>query len=62
MDHWNNVWPEYAKDECETFTGDSVHHHVKWSGKPEVHEIPGPVKLRFYLRNASLYGFQFADA
>ncbi len=62
MDHWNNVWPDYAKDQCEMFTGDNVHHPVRWSARQEVHEIRGPVKLRFYLKNAALYGFQFADA
>ncbi len=62
MDHWNNVWSEYAKDKCQTFTGDSTHHHVKWSGKETVHKIRGPVKLRIYLKNALLYSFQLADS
>ena len=44
------------------FTGDSVHQRVNWSGRETVNEIPGGVKLKFYLRNAELYGFQFADS
>lgn len=62
MDAWNNVWEEYSVEKCQTFTGDGVRHQVKWSGRETVNEIPGAVKLRFYLRNAELYGFQFADS
>ena len=60
-DNWNNVWDEYSRERCERFSGDAVHHRVKWSGHDTVNEIPGSVKLKFYLRNAELYGFQFAD-
>ena len=60
MDTWNNVWEEYGRDECAKFTGDAVRHQVNWSGRETVSEVPGAVKLRFYLRNAELYGFQFA--
>ena len=60
MDTWNNVWDEYSGEACETFTGDAVRHQVKWSGHQTVSEVPGAVKLRFYLRNAELYSFQFA--
>ena len=62
MDHWNNVWPEYAKDKCQTFTGDSTRHHVRWSDRQTVDAIPKPLKLRFTLKNASLYSFGFADS
>ena len=62
MDGWNNVWEEHSRDRCERFTGDAVRHPVKWSGRETVNEIPGSVKLKFYLRNAELYGFQFADS
>ncbi|MCY3801402.1 MAG: hypothetical protein OXG46_07465 [Chloroflexi bacterium] len=62
MDGWNNVWAEYSRDRCRRFTGDAVRHPVKWSGRETVNEIPGGVKLKFYLRNAELYGFQFADS
>ncbi len=42
--------------------GDAVRHPVKWSGRETVNEISGGVKLKFYLRDAELYGFQFADS
>ena len=62
MDGWNNVWAEYSRERCRRFTGDAVRHPVRWSGRETVNEIPGGVKLKFYLRNAQLYGFQFADS
>jgi hypothetical protein len=62
MDNWNHVWPGYGKADCQTFTGDSVHHKVAWTGGDAVNMIPGIVKLRFHLRDAELYSFQIADS
>ena len=62
MDSWNNVWNGYSGENCRAFTGDSVHHQIAWSKRDTVSEIPGSVKLRFYRRNAELYGFQFAES
>ena len=62
MDGWNNVWSGFSRDDCQTFDGDSVHHQVNWSGGGKVDQNPGHIKLRIYLKNAELYGFQFADS
>ena len=62
MDGWNNVWEEYSRENCRTFTADAVHHRVAWSRSDTIDEVPGAVKLKFYLRDAELYGFQFADS
>lgn len=61
MDAWNNVWETYSKGECQAFEGDSVRHRVGWAKGDEVSAIPGAIKLKFYLRNAELYGFHFGD-
>ena len=61
MDGWGNVWDGYGRDDCRPFSGDDVHHQVSWSDGGEVNKIPGSIKLRFHLRNAELYGFQFAE-
>ena len=61
MDNWDNVWEGYARQDCRPFTGDSVHHKFSWSGGDAVNMVPGIIKLRFHLRNAELYSFQFAD-
>ncbi len=61
MDGWGNVWDGYGRDDCRPFSGDDVNHQVSWSDGGEVNKIPGSIKLRFHLRNAELYGFQFAE-
>lgn len=55
------AFEEYSREQCQRFTGDGVRHRVKWSGRETVNEIPGYVKLRFFLQNAELYSFQFDD-
>jgi len=35
---------------------------VTWKGRDSLLGIPGAVKLRFHLRNAELYSFQFVPA
>ena len=60
-DVWGNVWDGYSREECERFTGDSVRHRVTWSSPATLNQIIGPVKLKFYLRDADLYGFRFAE-
>ena len=61
-DAWGSPWDGYSRQECQTFTGDSVHHPVAWASSETVNDIATGVKLKFYLRNAELYGFQFADS
>ena len=59
MDGQGNLLEEYSRENVQRFTGDSVKHHVKWSGRTTVNEIPGSIRLKFHLREAELYGFQF---
>ena len=61
MDAQGNVLDEYSRENSEPFTGDSVKHRLKWSGRTTVNEIPGAVRLKFFLQRAELYGFQFVD-
>ncbi len=60
-DRWDNVWDGFSREDCDTFTGDDIHHRVTWQGRDAVDEVPDSVKLRFYLKNAELYSFQFAN-
>ena len=59
LDSWNNVWDGYSRQDCRRFTGDSVHHQVRWADRDTVDEIKRSAKLRIHLKNAELYGFQF---
>lgn len=50
----------YSSDRCDTFTGDERRHVVTWGGNDRVDALAGrPIRLRFHLRNAALYAFQF---
>ena len=50
----------YSSDRCDTFTGDERRHVVTWGGNERVDALAGrPIRLRFHLRNAALYAFQF---
>ena len=51
----------YGLAECEPRSGDHVRHEIMWKGYPDLGRLSGqPVRLRFHLRNAALYSFQFA--
>jgi hypothetical protein len=50
----------YSLDACDGFTGDAIRHRVTWNGRSDVGRLAGrKVRLRFRLRNAALYAFQF---
>jgi hypothetical protein len=52
--------PGYRAGECDGFVGDELHHVVTWKGNASVRELAGQaVRLKFYLKNAALYSFQF---
>ena len=49
--------PGYGASDCRAAESDEVHHAVRWKGHDRI-ETNQPVRLRFYLRNASLYSFR----
>ena len=50
----------YSSDRCDTFAGDERRHVVTWGSNERVDTLAGrPIRLRFHLRNAALYAFQF---
>jgi hypothetical protein len=57
LDASGNVIPQFAKENCAAFTGDSTHTEITWPGA-DIGTLAGqPVKFRFYLTNGSLYSF-----
>jgi hypothetical protein len=53
--------PGYAVAECDRLMTNSVAHRVSWRGKPDVSALAGkPVRLKFIMRSAKLYAFQFS--
>jgi hypothetical protein len=52
--------PGFALDQCDTFRGDSIAHVVTWAKNTDVGALQGkPVRLRFVMRGARIYSFQF---
>lgn len=51
----------YALEDCdEIYTANEINRVVKWNGKREVDELAGKrIRLRFVMRDADLYAFQF---
>ena len=54
-----NVLGGCALDRFDTYTGDSLNAVMTWQGKPDIPHS-GCLRLRFFMRNASLYSFAFA--
>jgi hypothetical protein len=49
----------YRRNECLLTAFDSTRQEVTWREKPDLASLRGrPVRLRFYLQHADLYGFQ----
>lgn len=52
----------YSAEESDPFGGDEIRHIVTWDGRDDLPGLAGqPVRLRFHLRKAALYAFQFTD-
>jgi len=53
--------PGFATAECEEIGGNFIDQRVYWKGRPDLSALAGkPVRLRFDLKRAKLYAFQFA--
>ena len=54
--------PGFALAECNELFGDTVDRVVTWKGGGDVRSLVGkPVRLRFELKDADVYSFQFGD-
>lgn len=50
----------YTLNDCAEIFGDSIRHTVRWNGGGNVRSLEGrPIRMRFALRDADLYAFQF---
>ena len=60
LDAYDHPIRGYHAEDCDPIHQDSVRCRVTWNGCDDVRPLEGqPVRLRFYLRYASLYAFQF---
>ena len=54
--------PGFTLDEADEIYGNFIHRTVTWQGKDDVGPLAGkPVVLRFAMRDAKLYAFQFVE-
>ena len=52
--------PGFSLDDCQEVFGDELERTVTWKDGSDVGKLAGqPVRLRFALRDADLYAFQF---
>jgi hypothetical protein len=52
--------PGYSAAEADSIKGNFIAKTVTWNGRSEVSSLAGkPVQLRFFMRDAKLYAFQF---
>lgn len=60
LDETGQPIPDFSVEQCPAVTGDHVDHTVSWKRGSDVGSLAAkPVRLRFYLRDADLYSFQF---
>jgi len=59
LDEEGRPVPGYAREDCLLGTFDSTQQEVSWRGGTDVAPFRGkPVRIRFHLQHADLYGFQ----
>jgi len=59
LDAKGKVISGFAASDCKPITTDSVRHIVTWKGKPDCHLLQArPIRLRFHIKKAKLYGFE----
>lgn len=52
--------PDYTLEDCEPIFGDALERKVSWKGNRDVSSLAGKtIKLRFTLKDADLFSFQF---
>ena len=62
QDQTGKPLPGYAIDDCEELFGDTLDRSVVWKSKQDLSAIVGQtVRLRFVLRDADVFSFQFRE-
>ncbi|MEE3220501.1 MAG: hypothetical protein VX257_09575, partial [Planctomycetota bacterium] len=60
IDALGRVIEGFSKENCEPVTGDNIRHVVSWTGGSNCHPLQArPIKLKFHLKQAQLYSFEF---
>ena len=60
LDTDGHVIPGFSSADCDPIFGDTVKRKVSWSGHENLSNLAGKtIQLRFILKDADLYSFQF---
>ncbi|MDC0175407.1 hypothetical protein OAJ60_00585 [Planctomycetaceae bacterium] len=60
VDALGRVVKGFSRDDCDPIRGDKVRHVVSWKKDANCHSLQArPIKLRFHLKRAKLYSFEF---
>jgi len=62
LDDKGNVLPGYSRNDCNDLTGDRIDQKMSWKSKTKLPTGKTPVRLRFVMKNASLYSFRVGDS
>lgn len=64
LDTDNRPLPGFARDDCREVTGSGARLPLVWKGQDSLGSVlrKGPVRLRIYLRRATVYGFECQKA
>ena len=67
VDSHENIIPGCSKGDCDPLTGDSTSHLVTWKGRDTISHQTflgdlSVCKVRFFLRDADLFAFQFTSS
>ena len=49
----------YGLDDCDELIGDAIERSVTWNGTKSLEDLSQPIRIRFVLKDADLYSFQF---
>ena len=62
LDESGNPLPGFSMADMDPMFGDSLDRMVEWKGKGDVSELSGQtIRMRFILKDADLFAFQFAQ-
>lgn len=62
QDEHGKPLPGYSLKDCDELFGDTLDRRVTWATKPDLAAVNGQtVRVRFVLRDADLYSYQFRD-
>jgi hypothetical protein len=62
LDAAGNVVPGYGRDACDAISGDGIEQAVRWKRHAELPGGAEPIRLRFVVKEASVYSFQGGEA